>query len=134
EQDGGKVNMRATGSCRGVAMNISVELATLAGTGAQSLVSAMASDAWAEVKDRFARLLSRGEPRREAAQCDRLDRDREVVLAGGTGDVEAGWRVRLLDLLEDDPAAASGLRALLAETADLLRPGIEMTVVRQDIR
>lgn len=96
-------------------------LAGAIAAGATTLVTAMTTDAWTSVKQGFARLLGRGDPEREEAAERRLERSRQE-LTGRTGaeleraraEQEAAWRLRLGDLLEDDPAAEAELRALIA--------------------
>ncbi|WP_326641037.1 hypothetical protein OIE67_16090 [Nonomuraea fuscirosea] len=81
----------------------------------------MTTDAWASAEQGFARLLSRGRPERREVAVQRLERSRQE-LAGRTGagleqaraEQEAAWRLRLSDLLEDDPAAEAELRVLVA--------------------
>lgn len=97
-------------------------LAALVAAGATTLVSEMTTDAWTSVKQRFARLIGRGDPEREEVVVRRLERSRQE-LVGRTGaelerartEQEAAWRSRLGDLLEDDPAAEAELRELVAE-------------------
>ncbi|MFF4617716.1 hypothetical protein [Nonomuraea jabiensis] len=81
----------------------------------------MSTDAWSTAKQGFARLLGRGSPNREAAIEQRLERSRQhlagltsAALEQARANQEAAWPLRLSDLLEDDPAAEAGLRALVA--------------------
>ncbi|MER6001409.1 hypothetical protein ABT120_22780 [Nonomuraea angiospora] len=100
---------------------LSEALAALAAAGGTALVSAMTTDAWTSAKQGFARLLSRGKHDRQEIAEQRLERSRQE-LVGSTGaeldrirsEQEAAWRVRLSDLLEDDPAAEAELRVLVA--------------------
>ncbi|MEU8567238.1 hypothetical protein AB0C51_02565 [Streptomyces pathocidini] len=96
------------------------ELATLAATGATTLVSLMVSDSWAGAKAGLARFFARGGE--EAAAAGELDACRaELVTALDAGeeafaeDVAAEWRLRLRRLLRSDPAAVDELRSLMAE-------------------
>ncbi|WP_346107593.1 hypothetical protein [Nonomuraea maheshkhaliensis] len=81
----------------------------------------MTTDAWESAEQGFTRLLSRGRPERQEVAVRRLERSRHE-LAGRTGaepeqvraEQEAVWRIRLSDLLEDDPAAEAELRVLVA--------------------
>ncbi|WP_155127414.1 hypothetical protein [[Actinomadura] parvosata] len=81
----------------------------------------MTTDAWTSAKQGFARLLGRGQPERQGVAVQRLERSRQE-LAGRTGaeleraraEQETAWRLRLSDLLEDEPAAEAELRALVA--------------------
>ena len=78
----------------------------------------------------FARLLGRGDAERAAAAERRLDAMAEE-LAGTAPDEldraraeqERAWQTRLADLLEEDPDAAAGLRALVAEVRAQLPAG-----------
>ncbi|WP_327105990.1 hypothetical protein [Nonomuraea glycinis] len=100
---------------------LSEALAALAAAGGTALVSAMSTDAWTSAKQGFARLLGRGGPERQEVAERRLERSRQE-LAGATSreperarvEQEAAWRLRLSDLLEDDPAAEAELRVLVA--------------------
>ncbi|WP_433889937.1 hypothetical protein [Streptomyces sp. CA-111067] len=92
------------------------ELTALAASGATTLVTLMATDAWTQVRDRVARLLRRPtaaddlETYRGELEAARRDGDTEAA-----GDVEAQWRRELRRVLAEDPAAAAELRAILAE-------------------
>jgi hypothetical protein len=92
---------------------MSSDLDDLARAAADALVSAMVTDSWETVKRRFAALA--GHERRLDAARDELaatsgaNRDRERLVQA------RAWSTRLRDALEDDPGAAEGLRALLAE-------------------
>jgi len=89
------------------------ELDDLARTAADALVSAMATDSWAAVKRRFAGLVGH-ERRLEATHA-------ELAAKSGTVREQAqlaqarDWSTRLRDVMEDDPAAVTALRALLAD-------------------
>jgi hypothetical protein len=85
----------------------------LARTAADALVSAMATDSWEAVKRRFAAL---------AVHERRMDATRTALAAkSGPGLAQAQlaqtrvWSTRLRDMLDDDPRAAAGLRAILAD-------------------
>lgn len=94
-------------------------LVALAGTGATALVSAIATDSWQAVKTGFARLLGRGDERRERSTEQLLDRaEAELRAAGSQRDrvqvkLEAAWGARLEDLLAEDPGTAQQLRVLV---------------------
>jgi hypothetical protein len=109
---------------------VDAELAALASSGATTLVGAMVSDAWAQVRDRVAGYFAgRGgaDPEAEpAALAGELDAARDELAAArqqadaeAAADIEAEWRARLRRLLRSDPEAANGLRALLAELEPL---------------
>ncbi|MCA2225141.1 hypothetical protein [Nonomuraea aurantiaca] len=99
---------------------LSEALAALAAAGGTALVSAMSTDAWTAAKQGFARLLGRGEPEQQDVVEQRLERSRrelagksDAALERARADQEAAWRLRLSDLLEDDPAVEADLRALV---------------------
>ncbi|MEC3993847.1 hypothetical protein VSR01_09955 [Actinacidiphila sp. DG2A-62] len=110
------------------------ELAALASSGATTLVGAMVSEAWAQVRDRVAGYFARrggadpdAEPDAEAAAVageldaarDELTAARQQADAEAAADIEAEWRARLRRVLRSDPEAADRLRALLAEVEPL---------------
>jgi hypothetical protein len=97
-------------------------LAALAVAGGNALVSAMVTDGWEGVRERFARLLGRGDPKATGDAAARLE-DSRVVLAGRSGtdleraqaEQEIAWRTRLADLLESHPESEDELRLVVAE-------------------
>ncbi|MEV8395764.1 MULTISPECIES: hypothetical protein [unclassified Streptomyces] len=101
------------------------ELMALATSGATTVVALMASDGWNAVRSRVVALLQRGGRAQE--DSDRfegeLDLERsELAAAAQDGDdaaviadLEAIWRIRLCQLLGEDPSASAVLRALIAE-------------------
>ncbi|MGX1759303.1 hypothetical protein ACWIG5_20690 [Streptomyces lydicus] len=98
------------------------ELATLAATGATTLVGLMVSEAWTQVRGRVARFFARGDD--TALPDEQLAASREELIAARdaadpdtAGDVEEEWRLRLRRTLRADPAAAEELRLLLDELA-----------------
>ncbi|WP_330333926.1 hypothetical protein OHS33_32130 [Streptomyces sp. NBC_00536] len=123
-------------------------MAALAASVGSAVVQAAGTDAWTAFRDRLARLLGRGDGRRdgeragqaETAQLARLDRTAaELAAAGGDGGGSrdtaaeqrarhvAAWRTRTEDLLEelepDERAVlAAELRALLDGAAQAVRP------------
>jgi hypothetical protein len=96
-----------------------VGLAALAGN---TVVAAATTDVWEAARRKFARLLGRGDPKKEQLADKRLEETREQ-LAGVSGQeleqarAELGrvWQVRMADLLEEDPDAGAELRALVEE-------------------
>ncbi len=92
------------------------DLDDLARTAAEALVSAMVTDSWEAVKGRFVKLVgSRYERRLDAARAEiaatnGADRGQEHL-----AQARGAWAARLQDLLDDDPKAAQGLGAFLAE-------------------
>jgi hypothetical protein len=102
------------------------ELASLAVSGANTLVGLMASDGWQAVRSRVAALF-----RHRDDVAGELEESRaELTAAAGTA-----WRLRLRRLLRDDPAAAAALRELIAEYAsDADRTVVHNTISGGDIR
>ena len=116
------------------------ELSHLALLGAQTIVTAMASDVWPRVRERLARLFARGEPARQDRQENRLEESRAELepLAGAELEAARGGAVtrlrdRLEDLLEEDPAAVEALRRLMADYREQFGAGPATTVVRQRV-
>jgi hypothetical protein len=96
-----------------------LELATLAG---QTVVKAAVTDAWESARRGFARVLGRGDPGRAELAERRLDETRAQILAVPEPDreragaeLEAVWRTRLADLLEEYPELAGELTAVVRE-------------------
>lgn len=96
-------------------------LSALAGAGATALVGAVATDAWDVTKNRFARMLGRGDKSRELAVAERLEVTRAQVTEAGPQAQqvrlrqEAEWTVRLETVLAEHPHLADELSALVAE-------------------
>lgn len=104
-----------------------VSLASLAG---QTVVAAAATDGWEAVKRGVARLLGRGDAAGTAVAERRLEQVRQELAGVSAGQVEvvrermaAAWRVRLLDLLEEQPEIADRLRALVEQASAQLPTG-----------
>jgi hypothetical protein len=96
-----------------------LSLASLAG---QTVVTAAVTDAWGTAKRGFARLLGRGDPSRTELAERRLEQTRDQLtgvpaaeLERARAELEATWRTRLLDLLEEHPDAVADLRALVEQ-------------------
>jgi len=106
---------------------VEAELAALAASGATTLVGAMVSDSWNQVKQRVGALFARGGSAQPATEELDLSRG-ELVAAREAGDddsaadVETEWRVRLRRLLQADPDAAEELRSLLEELSQVAAP------------
>jgi len=101
---------------------VEAELATLAASGATTLVGLMVTDAWGQVRSRVTGLFRRG-PSARAVDAD-LEESRQAALAAvaegdlqGRADIEAEWRSRLRRLLLSDPEVAHDLRALVQDAA-----------------
>ncbi|MDV9169810.1 hypothetical protein R6V09_06625 [Streptomyces sp. W16] len=97
---------------------ISDWLTELAAAGSAALVAAASTDAWQTTRDRFVRILSRGDPDRVETASRRLDVLRHAAQTpdGDRGLAEARrtWQIRLQDLLEEHPEAADELRSTIA--------------------
>jgi hypothetical protein len=94
----------------------------LAMLAAQTVVAAASTDAWGMAKRGIARLLGRGDPQREQLVEQRLDQTQEQLRAVpgqdlelARADLEAAWRTRLVDLMEEHPDAAADLQALVEQ-------------------
>ncbi|MEU6305468.1 hypothetical protein [Streptomyces chartreusis] len=94
-------------------------LTTLAAAGSAALVNAASTDVWQAARERFARLLGRGDADRTEAATRRLDDLHRVVREPGNerelAEARRAWRLRLQDLLEEHPDAAGELRSAIAE-------------------
>ncbi|MEV7581907.1 hypothetical protein [Streptomyces erythrochromogenes] len=97
-----------------------MELASLAASGAATLVGLMVSETWAQARDRVALFFARGGDGTSAQEELSLSRQ-ELIASRESGDelaaadIEAGWRTRLRRALQDDPEAAEELRLMLSE-------------------
>ncbi|MFF9784223.1 hypothetical protein YWIDRAFT_07693 [Streptomyces sp. SceaMP-e96] len=103
------------------------ELATLAATGATTLVGLMVSEAWNQTRGRLARFFARGDDtalpdEQLAASREELIAARDAADADTAADVEEEWRLRLRRTLRADPGAAEELRLLLDELAPQAAP------------
>jgi hypothetical protein len=96
-----------------------IALAALAGN---TVVAAATTDAWEAARRKFARLLGRGDSKKEQLADKRLEETRQQ-LAAVTGhelqqaqvELARAWRVRMADLLEEDPGVEAELRAVIEE-------------------
>ena len=106
-----------------------IALAALAGN---TVVAAATTDAWEAARRKFARLLGRGDSKKEQLADKRLEETRQQ-LDGVTGqklekaqaDLAKAWQVRMADLLEEDPGAEAELQSLVEE----IRAQLPATVV-----
>jgi len=101
------------------------ELATLAASAANALVSALTAETWERARAFLARL--RGTPEADLFARE-LARDRELLLADPTNTghraaLTAAWQQRFRALITDDPDAARALFGLVAELTELVDPG-----------
>lgn len=89
---------------------------------ASAVVVAMAGDGWRGVRDWLGSWFGRGGDRPAARQLDRLDRNREALLALPEAEradhaarLSADWAIRLQDLSDDDEEAGRELLTYLKQ-------------------
>ena len=105
-------------------------LLALAALAGNTVVAAATTDAWGAARHKFAKLLGRGDKKKEQLADKRLEETRQQ-LAGVSGQelekaqTELGrvWQVRVADLLEEDPGVEAELRALVEEIRAQLPAG-----------
>jgi hypothetical protein len=94
-------------------------LSGLATAGGAALIAAMVGDGWSATKVGFARLLGRGNAAREQSAAEKLEQTRTDVVTGRDEPTMAAaravWTARLVDLLEEQPQVAEGLRVLVEQ-------------------
>ncbi|MGW2698757.1 hypothetical protein [Streptomyces sp. NPDC001340] len=102
------------------------ELATLASSGATTLVGLMVTDSWGHIRTRMAALFRRHGPEEVQRVDAELEQSRADVIAATEaqdqqtqGDVQAEWRLRLRRLLASDPQVVAELREILDEFSTL---------------
>jgi hypothetical protein len=106
-------------------------LLALAQFAGKTVAAAALTDVWKAVRDRFARLLGRGDARKTQAVEGWLAQthDQLVAAAPGTGVEQvqqaaaARWADRFADLLDEDAGIEAELRALMEEVAAQLPVG-----------
>jgi hypothetical protein len=99
-------------------------LITLARFAGQTIASAAVTDLWESVRERFARLLGRGDARKTEVADEWLAQTRKQLDATDPGTVDQvqqaaaeRWAGRFSDLLDEDPSLADRLRALADDVA-----------------
>ena len=97
-------------------MPLAEALAALAGN---TIVAAATTDAWEAARRKFARLLGRGDPKKEQQAENRLEETRQQLegvsgpeLGQAQADLAKVWQVRIADLLEEDPGVEAELRGM----------------------
>jgi hypothetical protein len=98
-------------------------LVALAQFAGQTVAAAAVTDVWESVRDRFARLLGRGDARRTAVAEGWLAQTREqlTTVSPGAGVEQVRqaaaerWAGRFADLLDEDSGLEAQLRALVEE-------------------
>ena len=125
---GRQENGRATGGPDG--------LASLAGS---TVVAIATTETWEAARQRFARLLGRGDPdRTKLAERQLAETHDQIAAAVGTDaeSIRSGlvtqWVRRLADLLEEDPGVEVDLRALV-EGIQAALPGGMVTAAAQPV-
>jgi hypothetical protein len=90
----------------------------------QTVAGAAITDVWEAVRDRFARLLGRGDSRKTQVAEQWLAQTREQLTAAAGAELEEArqaaaqrWADRFADLLDEDPDIEVELRALVDEVA-----------------
>lgn len=117
-------------------------IAQLIQEGAQALVGAMATDAWAGVRKRVAKLFGRGDHTAEQAEETTLDEFRNAIesaqpelLDEVIREQQAELRGMLRVRLAADPVLAAEFASLVADVRGLVaQPGSGATMVRQTAR
>jgi hypothetical protein len=106
-------------------------LMTLAQFAGQTVAAAAVTDVWEAVRERFARLLGRGDARKAEVAERWLAQTREQLAAAASGgdlEREQGaqaerWAGRFADLLDEAPGLEAELRGLVQEVAARLPAG-----------
>jgi len=101
---------------------LEADLFSLAQWAGQTVAASAISDAWDSARNKAARLLGRGDPKREQLAWVQLEatHDRLAVREGASlrrarHQEEARWTSRFVDLLEEDSGVETDLRALVEE-------------------
>jgi hypothetical protein len=99
-------------------------LMALAQFAGQTVAAAAITDVWEAVRDRFARLLGRGDTRRTQVAEQWLVQTHHQLTTAPSAELEQGraaqaqrWAGRFADLLDEDPGIEAELRALVEEVA-----------------
>ena len=97
------------------------DLLALAALAGNTVVTAAVTDAWEAARQRFARLLGRGDPERTKLAEQRLAETHDQLTGTSGTELERAravlaerWAGRLADLLEEDPGVEPDLRAVVA--------------------
>ncbi|MDQ0715939.1 phage-related minor tail protein [Streptomyces luteogriseus] len=97
------------------------QLAVLAATAANTVVSSLSTDAWARVKELVVGVWRRHRPDEESAAVSATDAALEVLRGSPSDEEEArlveAWQARFRTLLDAEPAARRALAALVDELA-----------------
>jgi hypothetical protein len=94
----------------------------LAQAGATTIVAAMATEVWSQVRSRIVHLLSRGSPERSQAELEQLEESwRAVEAAPGdehdflAAELRGEWRGSLRRMLAESPELIDEFEALVVE-------------------
>jgi hypothetical protein len=105
-----------------------IALAALAGN---TVVTAATTDAWEAARRKLAPLLGRGDAKQEQLAERRLEETRQQLadvkgeeLEKAQHELARVWRVRVADLLEEDPGVEAELRAAVEEIRAQLPTGV----------
>lgn len=102
-------------------------LMALAALAGNTVVAAATTDAWEGARRGFARLLARGDSRKEQLAEQRLEETRQQLAGTESNQLRlalaAEWKTRLADLLEEDPGVEADLRALVRQIQAALPAG-----------
>jgi hypothetical protein len=105
-------------------------LEALIALAGNTVVAAATTDLWEAARRKFARLLGRGDPKKEQLADKRLEETRQQLegvsgreLEQAQADLARSWQVRLADLLEEDPGIEAELRAVVEEVRAQLPAG-----------
>ena len=103
-------------------MPLADDLVALTALAGNTVVAAAASDAWESVRGGVARLFGRAGPGHAELAGRRLEETRSQLAALTGAQLEQAravlaqrWAGRIADLLEEDPGAEAGLRALVGQ-------------------
>jgi hypothetical protein len=106
-------------------------LMALAQWAGQTVAGAAVTDVWEAARQKVARLLGRGNPRKTEAVEQWLDETHQQLTASEGADLEPAraeaarrWEGRFADLLDEDPGVEADLRALVEEIAAQLPTGV----------
>jgi hypothetical protein len=99
-------------------------LIALAQWAGQTVAAAAVTDVWEAARQKFVRLLGRGDPKRTDLAERWLAQTHEQLTAAAGADLEAAraaqaqrWEGRFADLLDEDPDIEDDLRSLVQEIA-----------------
>ena len=90
------------------------DIGQLALAGAQTMVTAMATDGWAAAKEQFGKLVAGHEKRLEQTRL-RLAEASPAEAPDAKAQEVSAWTGRVRDALEDDPTRIAELRRLIAD-------------------